>query len=188
MKPIRARASALILTSFAVLAQLTPACSKQAPSGNPLGDDASSDAPSGGSSGGGLGDDGPALDVIDLGEGSSNGGGGDCALPAGTFAVTATPQADADPTCAPWSSTVTFPPSTRPDDAGVACSYTPMGSLPVCAVSFTCNGHDEAGMLTTTTGFIEVDGTSIAGREEIQMPTGDETAATCSYTLSYVKQ
>lgn len=171
-----------------MFAQLVPACSKQAPSANPPGDDASSDARSGGgSSSGGLGDDGAALDVVDLGEGSSS-GGGDCTLPAGTFAVTATPQADADATCTPWSSTVTFPPSTKPDDAGVTCSYAPMGSLPVCAVSFTCNGHDEAGMLTTTTGFIEVDGTSIAGREEIQTPTGDETQATCSYTLSYVKQ
>jgi hypothetical protein len=34
-----------------------------------------------------------------------------------------------------------------------------------------------------------VDGTSIAGTEEIQMPgPGDETATTCSYVLSYVKQ
>jgi hypothetical protein len=105
----------------------------------------------------------------------------------GTFAVTATPDADADPQCMPWSSSVTFPPSTKPNDAGVSCSYAPMGSLPVCAVSFSCQGYDDAGLLATTTGYIEVDGTSIAGTEEIQTP-GDETVTTCSYKLSYVKQ
>ena len=185
---MRATAPAVILTSLAALTQLVPACSKKSPSLNPGGDDASAESgSSGGSSGGGLGDDGAAIDVGFVGDDSS-GGGSDCALPAGTYAVTATPLADADPTCMPWTSTVTFPPSTKPNDAGVSCTYTPTGSLPICAVDFTCEGHDDAGMLSTTTGYIEVDGTSIAGQEEIQIPTGDETADTCSYKLSYVKQ
>jgi hypothetical protein len=185
---MRATAPALILTSFAALAQLVPACSRKSSSENTPGNDASSDGQSSGgsSSGGGLGDDGAALDVIVLGDGSS-GGGGTCALPAGTFAVTATPDAEADPQCMPWSSTVIFPPSTKPNEAGVSYSYTAMGSLPVCAVSFSCQGYDDAGMLATTTGYIDVDGTSIAGTEEIQTP-GDETVTTCSYKLSYVKQ
>jgi hypothetical protein len=186
---MRATAPAVILTSFAALAQLVPACNRKSFSDYPPGNDASSggDSSGGSSSGGGLGDDGPGPDVIVFGDGSS-GGGGNCALPSGTFAVTATPDADADPTCMPWTSTVTFPPSTKPNDAGVSCSYTPTGSLPVCAVSFSCQGRDDGGMVAKTTGFIEVDGTSIAGTEEIQVSTGDETVTTCSYKLSYVKQ
>lgn len=186
---MRATAPALILTSLAVLAQLVPACSKNSPSQNPPGDDASSDSGSSGgsSSGGGLGDDGSMLDESFLGDGSS-GGGSDCALPSGTFTVTATPDADADPACMPWMSTVTFPPSTKANDAGVTCTYTPAGTLPVCAVSFTCHGIEEGGALSTTLGYIEVDGSSIAGTEQIQTPTGDETVETCSYKLSYVKQ
>jgi hypothetical protein len=189
VKPIRATAPALILTSFAALAQLTPACNRKSFNDYPPGNDASSDGQSGegSSSGGGLGDDGPALDVIELGDGSS-GGGGNCALPSGTFTVTATPDVDADAACMPFSSLVTFPPSTKPNDAGVSCTYTGMGSLPVCAVSFTCQVYDDAAMLDTVTGFIEVDGTSIEGTEEIRTNTGDETATTCSYTLAYVKQ
>lgn len=190
---MRATATAVILTSFAAVAQLVPACSsKSTPGQAPPGDDASSDTGSSSgasSSGGGLGDDGSMLDESYLGDGSSSGGGGtNCALPSGTFAVTATPDADADPACTSWTSTVTFPPSTKANDAGVTCTYTPKGTLPVCAVSFTCQGVEEGGMLSTTTGYIEVDGTSIAGTEEIQTPTGDESVQACSYTLSYVKQ
>jgi len=186
---MRATAPTLIVMSFAALAQLVPACHKQSSSDYPPGDDASNDGQSeaSSSSGGGFGDSGIPLDESYLDDSSS--GGGDCALPSGTFAVTATPDADADPACVPWSSTVTFPPSTKPNDAGVSCSYTPAGSLPVCAVSFVCQGIEEGGgTLTTTTGNIQVDGTAIAGTEEIQMPTGDETETTCSYKLSYVKQ
>lgn len=188
---MRATAVLLLLTGFAALAQLVPACSHASgsPGGSP-GNDASTDVRSGGEdSGGGLGNDGPAPDAIDLGDGSSSGGGGEnCALPSGTYAVTATPDSDGDPECMPWTSSVTFPPSTKPDDAGRSCTYVPMGSLPVCAVAFNCQGVDDAGNLDTITGFIEVDGTSIAGNEEIAPPPGDENAITCSYHLSYVKQ
>jgi hypothetical protein len=187
VKPIRFTASALFLTSFAALAQLVPGCHKQSFNDYPPGNDASSDGPDGSSSGGGgLGDD--ALSLGDSYPSDDSTVGSDCTLPSGTYAVTATPMADADPTCTPWSSTVKFPPSGKPDDAGVTCQYTPTGQLPLCAVSFTCQGLDEAGMPTLTTGFIEVDGTSIEGREEIQMPTGDETETTCNYTLTYAKQ
>jgi hypothetical protein len=179
----------VILTSFAALTQLIPACHRQSLNDYPSGNDASSDGPSGqdGSSGGGFGDDGSLLDDVELGDGSS-GGGSNCALPSGTYAVTATPEADADPTCVPFSSTVTFPPSTKPNDAGVTCTYVGRGTLPVCAVSFTCQGYDDAAMLDTITGYVEVDGISIEGTEEIQMNTADETATTCNYKLAYVKQ
>ncbi|HTQ42173.1 MAG TPA: hypothetical protein VMI75_05390 [Polyangiaceae bacterium] len=188
MKPIRATAPALILTSFAALTQLTPACNRKSFDDYPPGNDASSDGQSGeaSSGGGGLGDDGPSLDDVELGDGSS-GGGGNCALPSGTFAVTATPDADADPTCMAFSTMVTFPPSIKPNDAGVTCSYTATGSLPICAVSFTCQGYDDAAMVDTVTGYIEVDGTSIEGTEEI-MSTGDGAVQPCNYRLSYVKQ
>ena len=188
MKPIRAAAPFSILTSFAALAQLTPACHRQSFDDYPPGNDASSDGRSAESSsgGGGIGDDGPTLDDVELGDGSS-GGGGNCALPSGTFAVTGTPAADADPTCTAFSTTVTFPPSTKPNDAGVTCTYTGTGSLPICAVSFTCQGYDDAAMLDTITGYIEVDGTSLSGTEEI-MSTGDGAVQPCNFELSYVKQ
>lgn len=168
-----------------MLGQLIPGCHKQSFEDYPPGNDASSDGSGEGSSssGGAVGDD----SFVPPGDDSSSGGGSDCVLPSGTYSVTAMPEADADPSCVPWTSTVTFPPSTKANDAGVTCTYTPSGQLPLCAVDFICNGLDDAGMLTTITGFIEVDGTSISGTEEIQSPTGDEIDTTCSYTLTYVK-
>lgn len=191
MKPIRFTGSALFLTSFAALTQLVPACHKQSFDDYPP--DGSGDGPAeaSGSSGGGLGDDAMMLGESYLSDDSSS-GGGDCALPDGTFTVSATPyippDAAPDPACTPFTSTVTFPPSTKANEAGVTCSYTPDGSPPLCAVDFTCQGLDEAGMISTITGFIQVDGTSISGSEEMQVPTGDETYDTCTYKLTYTKQ
>jgi hypothetical protein len=134
------------------------------------------------------GDDAEPEDAIDFADSSPTGPTGECAVPDGTYAVTATPSSDSGGPCSASTSTVTFP--VPASDGAAACIYTSSGSLPVCAITFSCT-VDDGSETTNTSGFIEVIGSSFAGAET-QLVTSDADASsplsTCDFNLTYAPQ
>jgi hypothetical protein len=184
---VAAMVAAAALSGFA-------ACNHQSFSDYPSeGSDASTrETGSASSSGGFAGDDSSSSgsDVFVIGDGNV-GPPSDCAIPSGTYEVTATPAADSGAACTAMTTTEVFPPP-KTNDAGLLCTYDPTGMLPVCGVSFDCTSivPGEAGTIQTAIlGNIQVAGTSLAGAETIDVtlgPSGNTTS--CSYTLSFVKK
>jgi hypothetical protein len=182
--------AATILAGVALATALgLVACSKHTEStaGSDAGDAAGDDtgAAIDGSLGGG--DDAATADELTFDDVAT----GNCAIPDGTYMVTATLSGDAgSPSCMGFTSTVTFPLPTGSADGGLACSTTADGTLPVCTVDFSCT-QDGAGTTISTSGYIQVVDSSYAGYETVQEVStmiGMPTLSTCSYSLEYAKQ
>jgi hypothetical protein len=137
---------------------------------------------------GSLGDDAEPEAAADFAESGPTGATGECAVPDGTYTVSATPSSDSGGPCSASTSTVTFP--VPASDGAAACLYTSSGSLPVCAITFSCT-VDDGSETTNTSGFIEVIGSSFAGAET-QVVTADADASsplsTCDFNLTYTPQ
>ena len=182
---MRLACSAAVVMISAALAQVwLIACTQRSYSDYPPGPDASGHDSSGSSSGVFV-DDATGGDAPTFGDGSGS-SGGDCAIPSGTYTVTATPSGDAGLSCTGSTSTITFP--TSHVDGGPFCSYIPSGSPPACAVSFSCTSTS-GGDATIASGFIEVLDSSIGGSETVVVT---DTATThvisnCAFTLAYAK-
>jgi len=162
------------------------ACNRQSYSDYPPEPDASGHDSSSGSSSGVFGDDSSIGDEFILGE-SGGSSGGNCSIPSGTYTLTTTPGVEAGASCTGSTSTVTFPMATV--DGGPSCTYTPNGSPPSCAVSFTCTTMSN-GETTTASGFIDVISSSIGGSETVVVTdtASTQVISTCNFTLGYVKQ
>ena len=181
-----APSTAAVLISAALVEVGLVACTQRSFSDYPPEPDASQHDSSSGASSGIFMNDAMGDDVLNFGDATGSSSGSDCAIPNGTYAVTATPSADAGPSCSASTSTITFPMSHV--DGGPVCSYTPNGSPPSCAVTFICTSSTMTDT-TTASGFINVFGSSIAGTETVvvtDMITA-KVVSTCDFTLSYVK-
>jgi hypothetical protein len=117
--------------------------------------------------------------------------GGACALPKGTYTVTATPINDSGPQCPAWTATVAPPaaPNTNgPCIGGLGIgAWTSDGTLPVCAVDFLCKA-DDGEQTTKTAGSIEVFNGTYAGTAEAQTTPdldGGTPPFTCTFHLDY---
>jgi hypothetical protein len=144
--------------------------------------------------------DGGSLDVFEVFETSTLAGdGGPCAIPSGTYTVTATPTEDSGPQCPAWTSTVippgpspvTGPPITGPCLGGPGTgSWQSDGPLPVCALDFTCSNDDGANTIVIV-GSVEVFDGTYAGTAESQVYSDlDASVAlyTCTFHLDYTLQ
>jgi hypothetical protein len=194
MRVVQPAAAAVLVAAVTQVCAL--ACSHHSFSDFPSDglDAAGDDSPASSSEGvGSAGDDAEATDALDLADsspGSSTGPpGAACAVPDGTYTVTATPSSDSGAGCIASTATITFPPP-PPSDAGASCLYASSGSLPVCAVTFSCI-DDDGTQTTNTSGFIEVIASSFAGAET-QVVTADadasEPLSTCTFDLTYAAQ
>lgn len=190
-----------VIVSVAIAEMTTLACSRKSYSDDngDAGDsgDEGSDAPfSFDVGGGGVGDGSGSFESSLDETGVEDGGGGPCALPNGTYTVTATPTDDSGPQCPAWSSTVSYPPS-QDSDGAAACLGGPGigywsadGELPVCAVAFTCSS-DNGENTTQTSGSIGIIEGSYAGTAESQVYSDLDASVplyTCVFHLDYAEQ
>jgi hypothetical protein len=189
MRVFRSAAPLVIGLALAQLGWL--GCSRHSFSDFPTdGTDASSDDSSTPSTEGVLGDDAAEEDALPFIEAGGGGSTGDeCAVPPGTYTVTATPLSDSGPLCTGSTSTLTFP--FLFSDAGPLCTFAPSGSLPVCAINFSCTA-DDGTETTNTSGFIEVIDSAFAGSETVVVTfdadAGDTPISTCNLNLAYQSQ
>jgi hypothetical protein len=185
---MRAARFAIIAALCGAALELCPLGCKKSPS-TATGDDAGDDAlDESASSESGSGGDDVSEPADALPDSTDDTVASNCTVPSGVYQVTATPSPDSGAGCSASTWTQGLPNSSYANDAGLLCSYTPNGSLPVCAISFSC-GAATASESTTITGFISVDNTSFEGTEDVVVTSfADGGTDNCSYALTYVKQ
>jgi hypothetical protein len=193
------QAAVLLIGSVLVAEMTILACSKKSYSNDngdsgDAGDDG--DAPFAFDVGGGGIGDGSGSFESSLDETGVDGGQGPCALPNGSYTVTATPTEDSGPNCPSWTATIGFPPTQEADGAALCLGgpgagyWNADGELPACTIDFTCSS-DNGENTTQTSGSIVVLEGSYAGTSESQVYSDLDASVplyTCVFHLDYASK